>query len=149
MVEVTADGQSLYRGNVVDPGSLKLCGPLTESGNHYVELHAWNVTAEAYSSFNYSTEGQSSSGRPEIYYFYSASDQGHMSDYTTVYWSVSGNTSVVYVYVDGMQIEESYDTVGEATVQATIQREGRHEIRLVARNVVDDVSRSITFTMYP
>lgn len=148
MVEVTVDGVSLYRGDVVAPGSLKLCGPIMEGGNHYVELHAWNVTADSYSSFSYSTEGQNGNNRPVINYFYAASDQGHMGDFTTVYWSVSSNTAVIYIYVDGNLITESHDTTGEATVQATIQSIGTHYIELVARNVIDDVSQTITYDMY-
>ncbi len=148
MVEVTVDGISMYRGDVVAPGSLKFCGPVKESGKHYFELHAWNVTADSYSSFTYSTEGQSGDNRPVIKSFYAASDHGHMGDSTTVYWSVSSNTSVVYVYVDGYLIEESYDKNGSASVQATIQNVGVHKIQLVARNVIDDVSKTITYTMY-
>ena len=148
MVEVTVDGTSLYRGDVVAPGSLKLCGPIMNSGKHDVELHAWNVTADSYSSFVYSTEGQNGNDRPVIKSFYAASDQGHMGDFTTVYWTVSSNTSVVYIYVDGNLIEESYDKSGSATVQATIQSIGEHKIKLVARNVIDDVSKTITYTMY-
>ena len=148
MVEVTVDGQSMYRGDVVAPGSLKFCGPVMENGYHYFELHAWNGKADAYKSFTYSTEGQNGNDRPEIYSFYAASDQGHMGDFTTVYWSVSSNTSVVYIYVDGNLIEESRDTNGSATVSATIQSIGQHQIKLVARNVIDDVTQSITYTMY-
>ncbi len=148
IVEVTVDGVSLYKGDVVNPGSLKLCGPMTENGTHDVVLHAFNVTADAYSSFQYTAEGQNGNDRPEINYFYAASDQGHMGDTTTVYWSVSSNTSVVYIYVDETLIEESYDKVGEAPVQATIQRVGKHKIKLIARNVIDDVSATITYTMY-
>lgn len=148
MVEVTVDGVSMYRGDVVAPGSLKFCGPVQESGYHNFELHAWNVTADAYGSFGYSTEGQNGNNRPVINYFYAASDQGHMGDFTTVYWSVSDNTSVVYIYVDEMLIEESYAKSGEAPVSATIQNIGRHYIKLIARNVIDDVSQTITYDMY-
>ena len=56
MVEVTVDGESMYRGNVVSPGSLKFCGPVQRSGHHYFELHAWNVTVDTYASFTYKTK---------------------------------------------------------------------------------------------
>ena len=56
MVEVTVDGVSMYRGDVVAPGSLKFCGPVRDWGNHYFELHAWNVTVDTYASFSYRTK---------------------------------------------------------------------------------------------
>lgn len=147
MVEVTVDGVSLYKGDVVNPGSLKLCGPIQNSGVHDVVLHAFNVTTDAYSSFSYSTEGQNGADRPEIYYFYADSTSGHMGDTTTVYWSVSKNTSKVYIYVDGNLITETSTKEGSAPVQATIQSVGKHKIKIVARNVIDDVTETITYTM--
>ena len=56
MVEVTVDGVSMYRGDVVAPGSLKFCGRVRDRGYHTFELHAWNVTTDTYASFGYKTE---------------------------------------------------------------------------------------------
>ena len=148
MVEVTVDGVSLYRGDVVAPGSLKLCGPITEGGKHHVDLHAWNGNTDSYSSFIYSTEGQNGADRPQIYSFYVSPDHGRMGDTTTVYWSVSPNTSVVYIDVDGNPIEETTAKSGQTPVQATIQSEGQHFITIRARNVIDDTVQSVCYNMY-
>ena len=147
MVEVTIDGESMYRGDVVAPGSKKFCGPITKNGNHKVELHAWNKSSNAYSSFKYSTAGKKGNDKPVIKDFHASSTKGHMGDHTTVYWSVSSNTSVVYIYVDSMLIEESYDKKGQAPVSATIQSVGKHKIKIIARNVAGDTTKSITYTM--
>ena len=56
MVEVTVDGESMYRGDVVAPGSLKFCGRVREKGHHYFEIHAWNVTVDTWGSFEYVTK---------------------------------------------------------------------------------------------
>lgn len=54
MVEITVDGQSMYRGDWAN-GTKQICGPITNRGSHNVQLYAFNVTADAYSSFTYTT----------------------------------------------------------------------------------------------
>ena len=143
IVEVTVDGVSLYKGDVVNPGSLKLCGPIQDSGTHNVELYAFNVTSDAYSSFQYSTEGQRRIV-PEINYFYADSDSGPLGECINVYWSVS-NAAAVEIDVDGNQIEYSQSSSGTTPVCATIQSVGKHRITLTAHTVTDDATSVITY----
>ena len=148
IVEVTVDGVSLYKGDVVDPGSLKLCGPITNPGDHYVQLYAFNVTTDKYASFNYKTnyqEGQRGNP-PVVNYFYADSTSGRMGDCTTVYWDVS-NASEVDITVDSTPIEKHRKGTGSAPVCATIQSVGKHKIKLVAHNVIGDAHATITYTM--
>ncbi len=148
IVEVTVDGVSLYKGDVVDPGSLKLCGPITEPGDHYVQLYAFNVTADNYASFSYTTnyqEGQHGNP-PSVNYFYADSTSGRMGDCTTVYWDVSG-ANEVDITVDGNYIEKHREAVGSASVCATIQSVGKHKIKLIAHNVIADATSTITYNM--
>ncbi len=144
-VEITVDGVSMYRGDSVN-GSKQLCGPITNSGNHFVQLYAFNVTADAYSSFTYTTreEGQHRVV-PQINYFYAEPSSGYLGESTTVYWSVS-NAAGIDIYVDGNQIERSSDATGAAPVQATIQSVGSHSIRLVAHSVTDDAESTVVYT---
>ena len=147
IVEVTVDGVSLYKGDVVDPGSLKLCGPITEGGDHYVQLYAFNVTTDAYASFTYTTNYEGQRGkRPTINYFYADSTSGRMGDSTTVYWDVS-DAAEVDITVDGNYIERHQGATGSAPVYATIQSVGKHKITLIAHNVIDDATSTITYTM--
>ncbi len=54
MVEITVDGESMYRGDWAN-GTKQLCGPITNRGAHNVQLYAFNVTADTYSAFTYTT----------------------------------------------------------------------------------------------
>ena len=146
MVEITVDGTSVYRGESVN-GSKQICGPITKSGSHYVQLYGFNVTTDAYSSFTYTTreEGQKRVV-PEIHYFYVDPSSGYMGDTATVYWSVS-NAGGIEIFVDGMQIENTQNATGSAPVQATIQSVGSHSITLVAHSVTDDATSSVVYTM--
>ena len=83
---------------------------------------------------------------PVIDYFYASSNEGRMGDSTTVYWAVE-KAGGITIYVDGNMIENSGKTQGAATVSATIQRVGVHEITLVAHSVTDDVASTIYYTM--
>ncbi|MBQ6509668.1 MAG: transporter substrate-binding domain-containing protein [Flexilinea sp.] len=145
MVEITVDGTSMYRGDSVN-GSKQICGPITKPGNHFVQLYAFNVTTDAYSSFTYTTreEGQHRV-IPQINYFYADPSSGYLGESTTVYWSVS-NAGGIDIYVDGNQIERSSNATGAASVQATIQSIGSHSIRLVAHSVTDDAESSVVYT---
>ena len=148
MVEVTVDGTSLYRGDV-NPGSLKLCGPITSPGSHNVQLYGFNVTTDAYSSFIYNTEAQDGQRRvvPEIDYFYVDPDSGYMGDSATVYWSVR-NAGGVTITVNNSTVYNGSDMTGSIPVSSTIQKVGSSTIRLTAHSVTDDVSATTTFTMY-
>ena len=146
MVEVTVDGSSLYKGDVTT-GSYKLCGPITSSGDHYVELYAFNVTTDAYSSFMYKT-GSSGQTRviPVIDYFYVSPDSGYMGDSATVYWGVH-DAGGVTITVNGTTIENSSTLQGSAPVSSTIQILGTSPITLTAHSVTDDTSQTVYFTM--
>jgi len=149
MVEITVDGSSMYRGTSQN-GSQQICGPITSVGTHTVQLYAFNVTTDAYSSFTYTTKGSGDDGQkrviPQVNYFYIDPSSGYMGDSATVYWSVS-NASAVDIYVDGTQIERSTNANGSAPVSATIQSEGIHNITLIAHTVTDDATATAQYRM--
>lgn len=53
-VNISADGALMYSGDALS-GAEQLCGPLTQAGQHTVEIYAYNDTDNAYSSFDYTT----------------------------------------------------------------------------------------------
>ena len=148
IVEVTVDGTSMYKGDVTT-GSYKLCGPITSYGSHNVQLYAFNVTTDAYSSFTYKTESAGGQKRvvPVIDYFYIDPDNGHMGDSATVYWKVH-NAAGVTITVNGTTIENSSTLEGGAPVSSTIQIVGTSKIVLTAHSVTDDTSATCYYTMY-
>ncbi|MBQ6341826.1 MAG: transporter substrate-binding domain-containing protein [Anaerolineaceae bacterium] len=152
MIEITADGRSLYRGE--DPDAYnEFCAPLTEAGTHTVQLYAFNTTADAYSTFEYKTvtddaeirnrnDGQSDD--PTIDYFTADSKKGYIGDCVTVNWSVI-NASEIWLSVDDELVQDDLDEAGELTICEEILQPGIYSIVLNTQNDTGSTAESILY----
>ena len=82
---------------------------------------------------------------PVIDYFYADSYNGKSGDGTTVRWGTT-KAGGVTIYVDGYLISNE-GANGSYQLQAPLQGDGTHEIKLVAHSVTDDATATIYYTM--
>lgn len=153
MIEITADGKSLYRGDDSDTYN-EFCAPLTEAGTHVVQLYAYNTTADAYSSFEYKTVSDDTeidnrnvgqiTDDPTIEFFTADSENGNIGDCLTVYWSVS-NASEIWLSVDDELIAEDLDDSGEQMICEAVLQPGIYSIVLNTQNAAGASAESIRY----
>ena len=72
-------------------------------------------------------------------------DSGKSGDGTVIHWGTT-RAGGVTIYVDGYQISHEAAS-GSYQLQAPLQGDGTHEIKLVAHSVTDDTTSSIYYTM--
>ncbi len=148
-IDIYVDGSHLERRTEAS-GSAPVNAAIQSPGVHEIKLIAHSVTDDATETIWYSMKGDNNDGQqqviPEIDYFYADPDSGFSGDATVVYWSAS-NAIGVTIYVDGYNIIDG-PAEGSYQLQAPIQGEGLHEIKLVAHSLTDDDYDTTYFTMF-
>lgn len=82
---------------------------------------------------------------PVVDYFYADSYSGKPGDGTVIHWGTT-RAAGVSIYVDGYHISNE-GASGSYQLQAPLQGDGTHEIKLIARSVTDDATSVIYYTM--